>query len=65
LRTHLNYHRVLNRDQWSSRPAARLLLDLLIRAFVPSGPVLVGIDETLERRQVDKIAAKSIYRSCG
>ena len=38
------------------------LLRLLVRAFVPSGPVLVGIDETLERRQGDKIAAKGIYR---
>jgi hypothetical protein len=57
-----NYHRVLNRDQWSSRQAARLLLDLLARAFVPSGPVLVGIDETPERRQGDKIAAEGIYR---
>jgi len=57
-----NYHRVLNRDQWSSRQAARIVLDLLVRAFVPSGPVLVGIDETLERRQGDKIAAKGIYR---
>jgi hypothetical protein len=57
-----NYHRVLNRDKWSSRHAARVLLGLLVRAFVPSGPVLVGIDETLERRQGDKIAAKGIYR---
>jgi hypothetical protein len=56
------YHRVLNRAKWSSRKAAQTLLGLLVRFFVPSGPVLLGIDETLERRQGDKIAAKGIYR---
>ena len=31
-----NYHRVLNRDDWSSRALSRILLRLLVRAFVPS-----------------------------
>lgn len=57
-----NYHRVLNRARWSSRKAAHLLLNLLVRAFVPDGPLVLGIDETLERRQGEKIAAKGIYR---
>jgi hypothetical protein len=57
-----NYHRVLNRARWSSRQAAGLLLRLLVRAFVPHGPVLAGIDETLERRRGAKIAAKGVYR---
>lgn len=57
-----NYHRVLNRAQWSSRQASRTLLRLLVRSFVPTGPLVFGIDETLERRQGDKIAAKGIYR---
>ncbi len=57
-----NYHRVLNRAQWSSRHAARTLLGLLVKAFVPRGPLVLGIDETLERRRGDKIAAKGIYR---
>lgn len=56
------YHRVLNRAKWSSRKAARILLELLLRFFASTGPVIVGIDETLERRQGDKIAAKGIYR---
>ena len=34
-----NYHRVLNRARWSARQAARVLLGLLVAAFVPSGPV--------------------------
>jgi len=57
-----NYHRVLNRARWSSRKAAGILLRLLVRAFVPHGPVLAGIDETLERRRGAKIAAKGVYR---
>ncbi len=56
------YHRVLNRAKWSSKKAAKTLLDLLLRFFASTGPVVVGIDETLERRQGDKIAAKGIYR---
>jgi hypothetical protein len=38
-------------------------LGLLLRAFVSVGaPVVVGIDETIERRRGAKIAAKGIYR---
>jgi hypothetical protein len=35
---------------------------LLVETFVPDGPLVVGIDETLERRRGKKIAAKGIYR---
>ena len=56
------YHRVLNRAQWSSLAASRVLLGLLVAAFVPTGPLLVGIDETIERRRGPRIAAKGIYR---
>ena len=57
-----NYHRVLNRAVWDLRAAARLLLGLLITAFVPSGPIVLGIDDTIERRRGKRIAAKGIYR---
>jgi hypothetical protein len=57
-----NYHRVLNRAAWDARAAARLLLGLLIAAFAPSGPVLLGIDDTIERRRGKRIAAKGVYR---
>src|SRR5712692_7246581 len=56
-----NYHRVLNRARWSSRALSRILLLLLVRAFVPAeAPVLVGVDDTIERRRGAKIAAKGI-----
>jgi hypothetical protein len=56
------YHRVLNRAVWSGREASRVLLRLLVEAFVPDGPLVVGVDETLERRRGKKITAKGIYR---
>src|SRR5438270_3412603 len=56
------YHRVLSRASWSSREAGRVLLGLLVEAFVPEGPLVVGIDETLERRWGKEIAAKGVYR---
>jgi hypothetical protein len=57
------YHRVLNRARWSSRALSPILLELLIRVFVAAGaPVIVGLDDTIERRRGAKIAAKGIYR---
>jgi DDE superfamily endonuclease len=57
-----NYHRVLNRAQWSALDASRRLLELLVDVFVPQGPVVMGIDETMERRRGERITAKGVYR---
>lgn len=57
-----NYHRVLNRAEWSALAASRILLQLLIAAFVPAGAVVIGLDETIERRWGKKIKARGIYR---
>jgi hypothetical protein len=57
------YHRVLSHARWSSLMASRVLLGLLVEMFVPEGdPLVVGIDETLERRYGKRIAAKGVYR---
>ena len=57
------YHRVLSRASWSSRKASGVMLGLLVEAFVPEGsPLVVGIDETLERRYGRKISARGVYR---
>jgi hypothetical protein len=61
-RRFVNLHRVLNRAAWSSRAAARVLLGLLLDAFVPRGPVVLGLDDTIERRRGKRISAKGIYR---
>ena len=58
----VNYHRVLSRAAWSPRAASRVLLALLVRAFVPEGPVVLGLDDTIERRRGKRIRAKGIYR---
>jgi hypothetical protein len=61
--TFTSYHRVLNRNNWSSRDLARRLLLRLLRTLVPpAAPVVLGLDDTLERRRGAKIAAKGIYR---
>lgn len=57
-----NYHRVLNRAVWSSLEASRILFGLLINAFVIRGPVILGLDDTIERRRGAQIKAKGIYR---
>jgi hypothetical protein len=57
------YHRLLSRASWSSLEVGRVLLGLLVEAFVPEGdPLVVGIDETLQRRWGKRIAAKGLYR---
>jgi len=56
------YHRVLNRARWSGLAASRVLLGLLVAAFAPAGPVVVGVDETIARRWGAKIAARGRYR---
>jgi len=57
-----NYHRVLNRAAWSGRATARVLLGLLLDAFAPRGPIILGLDDTIERRRGRRISAKGIYR---
>jgi hypothetical protein len=56
------YHRVLNRATWSSLAVGRILLGLLLMTFAPTGPIVVGIDETIERRRGKRIRAKGIFR---
>jgi hypothetical protein len=53
-----NYHRVLNRAVWSSPAASRILLVLLVSAFAPAGVLVMGLDDTIERRHGDQIKAK-------
>ena len=62
-RDYARYHEVLNRAVWSSRQAARILLVLLLQHLDRGdGPLIFGIDETLERRRGAKIRARAIYR---
>src|SRR3954447_22390004 len=58
----VNDHRVLSRARWRGRGASGLLVGLLVRRFVPQGPIVLGIDDTIERRRGKRIQAKGIYR---
>lgn len=56
------YHRVLSRARWSGLQGAKILLGLLITLLPAGWPILIGVDETLERRRGRKIKAKGYYR---
>ncbi len=57
-----NYHRVLNRAKWNALNGAKILLGRII-PLIPLGlPLIVVIDENIERRKGKKIKAKGCYR---
>ena len=58
-----NFHRVLNRAQWSTLQGSRILLGVLVAQFVPAGsPIILGADDTVERRRGEKIPHVGCYR---
>jgi hypothetical protein len=58
-----NSHRVRNRAKWSSREGSRRVFLLLVQLFfLGDGPILVGIDETIERRRGSQRAARGVSR---
>src|SRR3954465_10036158 len=57
-----NYHRALNRAVWSCRHAGLILLRMLLSTFVPNGPLVLGLDDTIERRWGRRIRARGIDR---
>src|SRR5258706_15384774 len=61
-RTYAQYHHVLSRAVWSGLEVSAILLRLLVKTFDRGGPLVFGVDETIERRRGEKIAAKGIYR---
>ncbi len=57
------YHRVLSQDKWSAKQISEILLSLIVKAFIPKGrPIVVGLDDTIERRWGYKINKRGIYR---
>ena len=51
-----------SRAAGSGRTAARVLLGLLLEAFILAGPMLRSLDDRIERRRVKRINAKGIDR---
>lgn len=57
------YHRVLNRARWSPLLLSKLLVGLLVATFLPpDAPLVLLVDETLERRRGRRIAWKGYFR---
>ena len=56
------YHRGLNRAVWSSWAVSRLLRGLLGTAFAPTGALVMGFDDHIERRRGERITAQGSYR---
>ena len=56
------YHEVLSRARWDARAVARRLLLYIIERLLPAGEVVIGIDDTIERRWGAQIKARGIYR---
>ena len=56
------FHRVLSRAQWDSLAASKILFGLLIKLLPCGWPIIIAVDETLERRRGKKIKAKGAYR---
>ena len=56
------YHEVLSRARWDGRAVARRLLLYIIERLLPDGEMVVGIDDTIERRWGARINARGIYR---
>lgn len=61
-RNYAKYHHVLSRAVWSGLEVSGVLLRLLLKHFDNGGPLVFGLDETLERRRGRHISAKGIYR---
>jgi len=58
-----NYHRVLNRNRWSGRRLSGTLFGLLVSAFFPGEePIVIDVDDTIERRWGARIKQRGIYR---
>lgn len=56
------YHRVLSKAKWNEFRLSKILLGLLIGLLPANMPILIAMDETVERRSGRKITAKGCYR---
>jgi DDE superfamily endonuclease len=56
------YDQYNNCYRWDSLAASKILFGLLITLLPPHWPIIIAVDETLERRRGKKIKAKGAYR---
>lgn len=56
------YHRALNRAGWSALQVSRILFGLLVLLLPPEIPLVIGADDTLERRRGKQIKGLGCHR---
>lgn len=59
---YVNYYRLLNRVAWSGLSGARILLQMMMSLLSVNQVIVVGVDETLERRWGNHIWGRGVYR---
>ena len=59
---YINYHRVLSRAVWNPLQGSRILLGLILKLLPADGPVVIGADDTIERRFSKKLTGIGCYR---
>lgn len=60
------YPRVPNRVAWPARAASRILLGPIVAALIPADwPIVLGADDTVERRTGRRIKARGCSRDAG
>lgn len=57
-----NYHRVLNRAKWDAFKAAQVLLGLLVLLLPANDALVIGADDTIERRKGAQLKELGCYR---
>ncbi len=58
----VNFHRVLQRAVWSGLAVSQTLPYRLVETVGANGTLVIGDDETIERRRGDRIAATGTLR---
>jgi len=61
-KTFSSYHQFLNRARRNPRVMARHLPGMIVNRLVPDGPVVIAIDDAIERRWGRRITARGIHR---
>ena len=61
-KTFSSCHQLLNRARRNPRVMARHLPGMVVNRLVPDGPVVIGMDDTIERRWGRRITARGIHR---
>ena len=59
---YINYHRVLSRAVWNPLQGSRVLLGLILKLLSADALVVIGADDTIERRYSKKLTGIGCYR---